>query len=158
MLKAIEDAETFQTWKKAHQRCYLAHAFVLLDDPNKDIWQLGYYDDKTEKMTTVIYEKGAVTLVEAQDVLKAEGQIKPLPVADIKLNMAEALDKAQAVMDEHYKGRQIMKTFFIIQHIDDHSVFNITHLTQGFETINIKISTIDGKLIKHTAGKLAEFG
>ena len=158
VLKQVQRTEEFQTWKKDHENYFLAHAFVLLDEPNKDIWQIGFYNSEKEKMATFIYDKGSISIVPDQEVLKTGDSIKPLLQEDVKLTVAEALEKAKEVMEEHYKGKQVMKTFFIIQHIEDRSVFNITHLTQGFETINIKVSTIDGKIVKHSVSRLAEFG
>ncbi len=153
VFKAVQETDNFKEWKKEHENYFLAHAFVILDEPNKDIWQLGFYNQEKEKMATIIYDKGSISIVQDQEVLKGEGQIKPLVPEEVKLKVAEALEKAKEVMDEHYKGRGITKTFFIIQHIENNSVFNITHLTMGFETINIKVSTIDGKIVKHTAKK-----
>jgi len=157
-LKLVQETDAFKEWKKQHDHYFLAHAFVLLDEPNKNIWQFGFYNKETEKMATIIYDEGNISIVPDQEVLKAGGVIKPLVPEEIKITVEEALDKAKQVRDEHYVGKPIMKSFFIIQHIDDHSVFNITYISQGFETINIKISTIDGKVVKHSVSKLAEFG
>jgi len=158
VLEEIKRTEEYKSWKKDHDKYFLAHAFVMLDEPNKDIWQIGFYNAENEKMATLIYDKGNVSVVPDQEILKSKGEIKELVLDEIKLKVEEAMAKAKEVMEEHYKGKQVMKTFFIIQHIEGHSVFNITHVSQSFETINIKVSTIDGKIVKHSAQKLADFG
>ena len=55
------------------------------------------------------------------------------------------------------KNELIMKSFFIIQELEKLPVFNITYLTHGFKTINIKIHATNGKVVKHTIGAIAEF-
>jgi len=109
VLKAVQKTEEFQVWKKEHGGHVLVHAFVMLDEPNKDIWQIGFYDSKEDQMATIIYDKGSISIVPDQEVLKSKGEIKPLDIEEIKLTVAEALDKAKAVMDEHYKGRVLWK-------------------------------------------------
>jgi hypothetical protein len=43
-----------------------------------------------------------------------------------------------------------MKMFFIIQSLPEHGhVYNITFVTQDFKTVNIRLSSEDGKVLMH---------
>lgn len=147
----------FKDWHKENQDYFLAHAFVMLDEPNKNTWQIGFYNTNDQQMVTFILDGQSVKKTEGQEVLKSEGDIKPLKPEHIKLSVEDALAKATQCYQEHYKGEPHIKHFFIIQNIDGQHLFNITYFTQAFNTINIKIDAETGDIIKHTKQKLAAF-
>ena len=157
IIHKIESMKEFKEWKDKHKHYYLAHAFVMLDEPNKDIWQIGYYDKESNKVATVILEGEKIAFVPEQEILQATQQITELKPADVKLTVDKALEIAKACIKEHYPRELLLKSFFIIQHLPEGTVFNITFLTQSFGTINIKILTIDGKIFKHSMERLANF-
>ena len=157
IIKKIESMNEFKEWKDKHKHYYLAHAFVMLDEPNKGIWQVGYYDNKTNKVATVILEGDKISFVPDQEILQASQQITELKPEDVKLTVDNALEAAKACIKENYPKELLLKSFFIIQHLPEGTVFNVTFLTRSFGTINIKISTIDGKIFKHSMGRLANF-
>jgi hypothetical protein len=156
-LSQLHKSKEYAEWKKNHSDFYLAHAFVMMDEPNKGIIQIGYYNDKTDKMATFIVSPDKISVVPDQEVMKAEQRIGMLDAGKIKLTIAEALKTAKNCLDEHYKKEPIMKSFFIIQELEGMPMFNITYLTSGFKAINIKINAIDGKIVKHSAGVIAQF-
>ncbi|MEM4263733.1 MAG: hypothetical protein QW666_02445 [Candidatus Woesearchaeota archaeon] len=157
IIQKLESMKEFKEWKDKHKHYYLAHAFVMLDEPNKGIWQIGYYDNKTNKVATAILEGEKVSFVPDQEILQATQQITELKPEDVKLTVEKALEVANACIKENYPKELLLKSFFIIQHLPEGTVFNITFLTQSFSTINIKISTIDGKILKHSMERLANF-
>ncbi len=157
IIKKIESMKEFSEWKDKHKQYYLAHAFVMLDEPNKNIWQIGYYDKESNKIATIVLEGEKISIVPEQEILQATQQITELKPADIKLTVDKALETAKACIKENYPKEMPAKSFFIIQHLDEGTVFNITFLTQSFKTINIKISTIDGKIFRHSLQTLANF-
>lgn len=156
-LSQLHKSKEYKEWKKKHADFYLAHAFVMIDEPNKDIIQIGYYNDKTDRMATFIISPDKISVVPDQEVMKAEQHISELDSEKIKLTIAEALAVSKKCLDEYYKKEQIMKSFFIIQELEGMPMFNITYLTSGFKAINMKISAADGKIIKHSAGVIAQF-
>lgn len=149
---------TFTAWHKKNSDYFLAHAFVMLDEPNKNTWQIGFYHPEKERMITFIMTGNDVQHTEEQEVLKTEGAIQPLKIEEVKTTILEALQTARNCLKEHYKTEQPIKEFFIIQNAEGHTMFNITFFTQSLKTINIKINTVDGKIIKHSMQNLAEFG
>jgi hypothetical protein len=159
VLASVEKSSEFKTWRDSHKKAYLAHAFVMLDEANKDIWQIGYFDSENNLMSTFVVSSGKIEIIPDQEVLKSEHKIEELEPEKVKLSVKEALDVAEKYRKEHYSKEIVAKTFFIIQVVDNHGqVFNVTFFTAAFKTINIKLSTIDGKVLHHSCETLAAFG
>ena len=157
LIEEIESTEQFKEWKESHPDFYLAHAFVMKDQGNQEVWQIGYYDKQTNKMETIVKQGETLEFVPEQEILKASQEILPLNPDDVKIGVSEALEKAQECIKENYPKEPILKNFFIIQHLEGATIYNITFVAQTFKTINIKVSTTDGKIIKHSCQKLADF-
>ncbi len=147
----------FTEWHANNKEYFLAHAFVMLDETNKDVWQIGFYHPGKERMVTFIISPGSVEHTEEQEVLRSEGEITQLKPEDVTLSVEDALKDAKACLQEHYRGEIPIKEFFIIQQTEGHTLFNITCITQSFKTINIKIDSTTGKVLKHNIQSLAEF-
>ena len=159
ILAKLEQSSAFKDWRASHPDAYLAHAFVMLDDANKNTWQIGYFDEAKNSMSTFVVQGDDVQVIPDQEVVKADQRILPLKPEDVTLPVAEALAIAQKTKMEHYAREMPAKTFFIIQHLAEHgSVFNITFFTASFKTINIRLSTKDGAVVHHSMQALAAFG
>ena len=159
VLVTLEKSKEYLAWRKDHASSFLAHAFVMLDEENKNTWQIGYFDDAKSLMTTFVVNQGKIELIPDQEVLKAQQHIMPLKPEDVKVSIADALATAQKTKTEQYPQELPAKTFFIIQHLPEHgSVFNITYFTASFKTINIKLSTENGTVVHSTIQALAAFG
>ena len=155
----LEKSNEFKEWQKSHEKAYLAHVFVMLDEPNKGILQIGYFDSEKNLMSTFVVSDKKIEIIPDQEVLKANTEIEKLKPEDVKLSVADALAAAQKAKLEHYPQEMPAKTFFIIQNLKEHgAVFNITFFTHSFKTINIKLSSKDGKVLHHTCETLAAFG
>ncbi|MBD3361388.1 hypothetical protein GF358_01200 [Candidatus Woesearchaeota archaeon] len=156
-VEQLKKSNEFKTWQKDHPDFYLAHIFVMKDEANKGTFQIGYYNPSKDKMITFIISSDKIDITGEQEIMKSKQTIAELDIDKIKILTEHALDIAKKCREEKYSKEIIMKTFFIIQEIEGIPVFNITYLTQGFKTINIKINAIDGTVIKHTIGTIAEF-
>ena len=157
LIEEIESAKEFKEWKKSHTNFYLAHAFVMKDHNSTERWQIGYYDKKTNKMEIIIQQGDRLTFVPEQEILKASQEILPLDPDEVKIDASQAAKAALECIKEHYPKEPIMQGFFIIQHLEGATVYNMTYVAQTLKTINIKLSAIDGKIIKHSIAKLADF-
>ncbi len=159
VLTTLEQSKEFKDWRNGHEQAFLAHAFVLLDEPNKNIWQIGYFDETKNAMSTFVVDGKKIDLIPDQEVLRAEQHITPLHPADVTLPVAEALVAAQKIKMQQYPQEVSAKTFFIIQNLEQYGpVFNITYFTASFKTINIKLSTKNGEILHHSMQALAAFG
>ena len=155
-LNKLTKHPVFKEWHEKNKEYFLAHAFVMLDEPNKNTWQIGFYHPKKERMVTFLVAD-TITHTEEQEVLKSTADIQPLKPEEVTLSVEEALKTSKDCLKEHYKTEQPLKEFFIIQHAEGHTLFNITYFTQSLKTINIKIDSKTGKVVKHSLQSLAEF-
>jgi len=149
---------SFKAWHAKNKDYFLAHAFVLFDEANKDLWQIGFYHAKNEKMITFIVSPDKVEHTEEQDVLKSTIALEKLEPDKVTIPIDDALKTAHELFTKDYRAEKSIKQFFIIQTIEAKPVFNITYFTQSFKTVNIKIDAANGKLIKADLQNLAEFG
>ncbi len=146
----------FKEWHSQNKSYFLAHAFVMMDEANKDSWQIGFYNSEKERMVT-FHVSDTVQKTEEQEVLRGKGEITPLKAEEVKLSVEDALRKAKECLQQNYKAENTIKHFFIIQHVESNTMYNVTFFTQSMKTINIKINAGDGKIIKHSMQSLAEF-
>ena len=157
-LAQLTKSAIFKDWHSKNKEYFLAHAFVMLDEPNKGIWQIGFYNPEKERMVTFVVSDKEIQHTEDQEVLKQTTGIQPLKPEDVTHTVEDALKTAKQCLQENYRAEIPLKEFFIIQNAEEHTLFNITYFTQSLKTINIKIDTKTGKIIKHSMQSLAEFG
>ncbi|VVB81361.1 Peptidase propeptide and YPEB domain protein [uncultured archaeon] len=144
----------FKEWHTENKEYFLAHAFLMLDEANKNCMQIGFYNPAKERMVT-FFVADDVKKTDEQEVLRSEGSIQQLKPEEVKLTVEEAIKIAEGCFKE-YKETAI-KHFFIIQNAEGHTMFNITYFTQSLKTVNIKIDATTGKVIKHSKQDLAQF-
>jgi hypothetical protein len=158
VLSRLEKSKEYFDWHKNHAKAFLAHAFVMLDEPNKDAWQLGYYDEQKNLMTTFIINK-EVEAIPDQEIMQTGQKILELKTEQVKTPITEALALAEKTRMQNYPQEQAAKSFFIIQNSEEYgATYNITFFTATFKTINIKISAVDGKILHHSIQALVQFG
>ncbi len=158
MLQKLKIRAVFKQWAKENNKFFLAHAFVMLDEANKNIWQFGYYCRDADKFSTFVVEENEVNLIQNQEVFKGEGDIKELRAEDVKLEADEMLKIGEKCKEEHYPNEEVFKTFYIIQNSAIGEIYNLTFLTKSFKAINIKISVEDGKILQHSINLLVGKG
>ena len=147
----------FKEWEKSHKECYLVHTFKMPDDANENIWQIGYYDKKKDKITTFFIENDDVRIIPEEEVYKREKKaIKELDLDKVKITEQQALEKATKTLKEKYKETS-MKTILILQNIEEGLVWNITFVTNSMKTVNVKVDANNGKIVKDEITSLMEF-
>ena len=157
-LATLTRSPVFTAWHKDNNEYYLAHAFIMLDEANKSIWQFGWYNPTKERMVTFQLERESVSHTEEQEVLKKEGSVDKLNPEDIKITPEEALKIADELFEKENGKQALVKKFFIIQHTEGVPMFNITSVLQSFKTFNVKIDSRDGKVVKHSLQDLLAMG
>lgn len=151
VVEKLESHSEFEEWKKTHKECYLAHAFMMMDKANENIWQIGYYNQKTDKITTFIIERDDIKISPEMNIFKKPGcNIEKLDISKVKIGTVAAIEKAEGIMEKDYPKANPVKMFFIIQNIPEQGhVFNITFITQDFKAVNVRISSETGKVLYH---------
>ncbi len=146
VVKRLEKSKEFSSWRKIHHEAYLAHAFRMLDKPNESIWQIGYFNPASNLISVFVVDKDITKNEDAEVFKEQEKLVNTLDLKDMKINEDAALKKAEAVLNEKYKGMSVYKTFMILQNIEEFgTVWNITFITQQFKTVNVKIDAKSGE-------------
>lgn len=153
----LKSSSIFKDWEKSNADCFLAHAFVMLDNLNADIWQIGFFDSKKNLMNTFFVEGETIKVIPDQEVLKSEIVIVPLDYEKVSVSVPVAMNLATSLLRKEYSAQNISKSFFIIQQSGSIPIYNITFFTQAFKTINVKIDAVDGKILHHSLAAVAEF-
>ncbi|MBW2980270.1 hypothetical protein KY360_02540 [Candidatus Woesearchaeota archaeon] len=159
-LKQLESDSEFKEWKKENKECYFSYAFNMVKNSNElDDWQLGFYNKKNDKVTTFIIKKDDVEMKPEEDIFKKEEtEIKEIDLKEAKLNIDDVLKKASGLQKEKYPKELPVKVILILQNLPGlGNLWNITYLTQSFNTLNIKISSSNGKILKHNLAALVDF-
>lgn len=150
LIKDLEAGKEFKEWRKDNKKSYLAHVFMMDDEPNKDSFQLGYFNPDTEKMVTFITSPEGVQVTQEAEVFKKEeSKVQPLDTSKIKFNFDHALEKADKLQKEHYPTHSPLKRIVILQNIKEGQVYNLTYVTMSFGVLNIKVGSDDGKVVTH---------
>lgn len=157
-LHTLTNNLSFKHWHKEHNNAFLAHGFLMLDEANKDTWQIGFYDEQKQRMTTFLVNGNKVEHTDEQEILQGPAPIQKLDPSEIKIEAEKAMEIANKLVKEEYGKEMLLKHFFIIQHAEGSTIYNVTYFTQTFKTINVKIDAEDGKILKHNIQVLAEFG
>ena len=156
IVKELQNTQDYHDWKLDHADAYLAHIFVMLDDANKGLFQIGYYDISSDTISTFVVGHGEVHLIPDQEVAKTGGVVDPLDISLVNGSSDEVTSTADDIRKEHYGSIPFIKSFFVIQSLDDTQIYNVTYLTQDFKTINIKLD-MALTLISHDCKALADF-
>jgi len=152
LISKLEKSSEFKEQKKQSPDMFLAHVFVMFDDANKDLYQLGYYVKKTQNIITFIvkFEDGkikSIETVQGSDILRTGAEIKKLDLEKVKLSSKKVFEIAENLKKEKYSSEPVSKAFLILQNLDDKQVFNFTFMTASFKTINIKILSDEGAIV-----------
>ena len=157
VMEKLESGSQFRKWQKTNAGFFLAHAFVMLDETNKDVWQIGFFNPAKNTMTTFFIENDKVKIIPDQEILKSDIGIDQLKYEEITLSVNAAINLATALLRTEYANPKIIKLFFIIQQLHSTPVYNITFFTQAFKTINVKINAVDGTILHHSQSSVADF-
>ncbi|MBN2881141.1 hypothetical protein JXM83_03740 [Candidatus Woesearchaeota archaeon] len=143
------DSTIFKAWKDSTSNAYLTHAFTMYEKESESEWQFGYYNKDTDKITTFVIGDDIKRLPEA-DVLKREGLLNELKFESVQIDAITALKAAKSLQEEKYKGQEPLKIIVLLQNLEEGIVWNLTYLTIGFKTLNIKISAVDASVVDHS--------
>ncbi len=157
-LSVLESNHSFSQWKAKNKDAYFSHAFKMFQDEHTE-WQLGFYQKKKEKITTFIVKPDAVEMKAAEEVFKKEEtQIKPVDFNDSTLELSEVIQKTNEFQKKNYPKDSSMKIIALLQNMPDYgSVWNITYVTQAFNTLNMKIHPQNGKVLDHKLSSIFSF-
>ena len=146
---AVLKSREYQEFKKKYPHAFLAHAFTTLADNLKTPWQIGFYDEGTDRV--ILFETAGEKIIEypPQEVYKEPGhKVQPLYFDEVTVTADQAVGIVNTRMQESYKGEVAGKHIIILQSLEDHgSIWNITVLSLTFHVINFKIDAKSGAIV-----------
>jgi hypothetical protein len=155
----LEESKEFKDWKKENGDSYLSYAFNMVKGSDLEDWQLGFYEKKKDKVTTFIIKKEGIEIVPEQDIFKKEEtEVKAIDLSEDKFTIDEILKKAQEFQKNTYPKDMPAKVIIILQNLQGFgNIWNITYVTQAFNTLNMKISTSTARVLEHKVTPLMDF-
>jgi uncharacterized membrane protein YkoI len=147
----------FKSWKKENKSYYLTHFFKMFDKVNKNVWQIGFYDEKTDKITVFILEKDDLKISTEHEIFKKENhKVRELNLNKVKIDVEKALQIAINKQEKDYNNQDPTNLILILQNLDIGQLYNITFVTQSFNTLNIKIDADNGTILEHSLSSLVD--
>jgi len=156
-IEKLEKSRTFMDWKKNNQDCYLSHVFVMPGD-SKDEWQVGYYNKDRDKITSFMIGKNIQASHESDIFKKDRKIVERVDIEKVNIDFDDAVSIANDFQREKYSKETPIKKIIILQKLEIGQVWNITYVSNTFNTLNIKIDAKTGKIKQHELTSLFSLG
>lgn len=147
-LKKLNSSKEFKEWKQKNPDTFFSYALKILEETKEQPWNLGFYRKSTGKVVTFIVDE-KIDMQEEEEIFKnPDTEVKPIETEKAKMPFRDILKKVKDFTDKTYSNELINKTIAILQNLEKYgTVWNITHITHSFNTINIKADAEDGKVL-----------
>lgn len=155
----IKDSDKYNDFKEENPEHYLSHIFKMFEKNGGDIWQIGFYEVKEDKIVTFVYNEtsGIINREPESEVFKKNDTVKKLVLDNVNIDYKEILVKVDSVQKEKYKGQEPIKIIMILQNFDGEDIYNITYVTRAFKTLNIRIDAKSGDLVSDKIVSIFDF-
>ena len=158
-LKKLEESSKFRSWKKSNNNSYFSYAFKIPQEMKQDEWQLGFYNSKKDKISTFVVKGNSIEIRPEEDVFKKEGmKVNEVQLSKVKLTFDNVIDKANEFQQKDFPKDKSIKTITILQNLSElGNIWNITYVTEAFNTLNMKIDASTGKVLEHHLSSIFSF-
>ncbi|MBU0535712.1 MAG: hypothetical protein KKE20_02010 [Nanoarchaeota archaeon] len=156
VLSQLKESKVFKDWVKNNPKAYLCHVFFLFG--KKEQCQIGYYDSKKDLITSFDVDKN-VTLGTTEKPFKPEGmEVKEVSMKDVSLDFKEAIAIVEDIQRTKYPSEKPVEIIVILQNLASHgTVFNVTHVTHSFKTLNVKVKADNGDILDEQLVSIIQF-
>ncbi|MBS3101210.1 PepSY domain-containing protein [Candidatus Woesearchaeota archaeon] len=158
-LKKLEESREFRTWRQKNKDTYFSYAFKIPQEMNPDDWQMGFYSKKKDRITAFVMAGGSVNIRPEEEVFKKEdAQVHQVQIGKVKVTFNDAMAKAGEFQQKNFPKDRSVKTIAILQNIPElGNIWNVTYVTEAFNTLNIKIDASSGKVLEHHLASVFSF-
>lgn len=147
-LEKLNESKEFREWKQKNPDSFFSYALKILEENTEQPWSLGFYRKSTDKVVTFIVDEKIDMQEEEEIFKKPDTKVNLIETEKAKMPFSDILEKAKAFTDKTYPNELIKKTIAILQNLEKYgTVWNITHITHSFNTINIKADAEDGSIL-----------
>ena len=158
-LRMLEQSKNFRTWHNKNKSTYFSFAFKIPEETGANDWQLGFCNSKNDKVTTFVIADGKISIRAEEEVFKREEtKVGEIEINKINLTFGNAIAKANEFQSKNFPKDKSIKTIVILQNIPNFgNMWNITYVTESFNTLNIKIDALNGKIVEHNLASVLSF-
>jgi len=158
-LNKLKNNQIFNKFKNNNKNAYFSYAFKLLGEKDFDGWQFGFYTKENDKVTTFAVNEEKIEINQEEEVFKKPSMsVNEINLDKIKLSLEKILEKVEAFRKKTYPKELQEKIIIILQNLDDFgNIWNITYITKAFNTLNIKSSAENGKILQHKLSSIFDF-
>ncbi|MBI3034788.1 hypothetical protein HYY71_00550 [Candidatus Woesearchaeota archaeon] len=149
-LEKLEESPDFRKWHKKNKNTYFSYAFKIPQEM-PDEWQVGFYEAKKDKITTFVIAGDAIKIRPEEEIFKKDGmKVNEIQLDKIKITFDNAIAKSEEFQQKNFPKDKSIKTIAILQNIPEFgNMWNITYVTEAFNTLNMKIDASNGKVLEH---------
>jgi len=157
--KKLEESADFRKWKKEHKSAYFSYAFKIPQEMDLKEWQLGYYDKKRDRITTFVVGENNIKIRPEEEVFKKDGmEVNGIQIDKVKITFDSAIGKANEFQQKNFPKDRSVKTIVILQNMPNlGNIWNITYITETFNTLNMKIDASSGRVLEHNLASVFSF-
>ena len=158
-LEKLEESQDFKKWKQKNKDTYVSYAFKIPQEMDSNEWLVGFYDKKKDKITTFAMKNDGINMMPEEEIFKKEdAKVKKIELDKVKLTLDNAIAKADEFQQKNFPKDRSIKTIAILQNIDElGNIWNITYVTEAFNTLNMKIDASNGKIVKSKLSSVFSF-
>lgn len=155
-VETLRYTKEFIDYKSKHPNAYLCAGFKIIDHLGKIPWQIDFYCPDKKIITTFIFDK-SLEQKETNEISPAEEEIKELNLENIDIDFSRTLEIIDKIIQEKYPTQKSNKIVVILQKINGIETWNISHLTDQFNILNIYINAQTGEVIKEKLQQVISF-
>ncbi|MBD3313624.1 hypothetical protein GF345_04235 [Candidatus Woesearchaeota archaeon] len=158
VLGLLEASSAFSEWRKDNPEPYLCHIFFILKK-DSDQCQIGYYDKEKDLITSFDVEGEDASLHSTEKPFKPEGmKVNKTDISKVNIDFKEAIAIVEDLQKTKYPAEMPVEIIAILQNIDGIGiVYNITHVTKSFKTLNVKVSADNGDIMDEQLVSIVQF-
>lgn len=156
-LRKLGGSPEFKKWREKNKADYFSYAFCELSNVESS-WQIGYYNKNGDKITTFVINEKIEIMPQEEVFKKPDTKVNKIDLNEVKLTFAELIDKASEFQKKKYPKEESNNIIAILQNLKEFgNIWNLTFITKAFNTLNIKISAGNGKVLEHKLSSIFDF-
>ncbi|MFC1741414.1 hypothetical protein ACFL3V_02675 [Nanoarchaeota archaeon] len=157
----LRESAKFKEWHSANSSAKFVHIFLMVEPGKDTLYDIGFFDYEKSLMTSFVVDAGlkSIEVSESKEVFSEDPQkIKPIDESRVKVHFDDAIKTAAELQASKYKAHTPMKEVVILQNLEVGQVWNITYVTNSFQTLNIKVDAENGKVLDDKLHQIFSMG
>jgi hypothetical protein len=146
-IQKLESNSKYSEWKKENPKSYLTYCFFMASPDIKEEWQLGCYNPDRDTITA--FSVGDEIIINPEsEIFKDDTNVLELAPEKVKIGLDEARAIVKKIQQEKYSAHKSVREMIILQSLKIGQVWNITIITNTYRTLNVKIDSATGAVLK----------